>query len=70
MICPRFWELNPDGPMSQAGTFIHEVSHYLITGGTEDWGYGPERSRFLARRKPYFAIDNADNYACFVEQGP
>lgn len=52
---------------TREGTLIHEVSHFEIVGGTEDYCYGREICTDMARSDPLSAIDNADNYQYFAE---
>lgn len=58
---PRF------GASSRAGTITHEMSHFLIAGGTKDHTYGPANCKALARRDPAKALTNADNFEFYVE---
>jgi peptidyl-Lys metalloendopeptidase len=52
---------------TREGTLIHEVSHFVVVGGTDDYCYGRETCTEMARTDPDMAIDNADNYQYFVE---
>lgn len=69
-LCPIFWKIDLAGADSQAGTLIHEASHFLVNGGTQDHEYGQEDCMELARTKPQDAITNADNYEYFAENDP
>jgi hypothetical protein len=66
--------------VTRAGTFIHEVSHFLTVGHTDDIKstfvgmrrrdrrmYGPARAKRLAMQNPQEALKNADNFEYFVE---
>lgn len=55
------------GVNSRAGTIAHEMSHFVIAGGTRDHAYGTARCRALARRAPRLALTNADNFEFYVE---
>ncbi|MEJ8650728.1 hemopexin repeat-containing protein [Streptomyces sp. MS1.AVA.3] len=64
-ICPRFFSAPATGPTSQFGTIVHEWSHAAVR--TEDYVYGEADSLELAVTRPDAALNNADNYAFFVE---
>ena len=66
-LCTSFWDLDLNGTDSQAGTIIHELSHFKITAHTDDHVYGKLRARQLATETPDTAINNADNYEYFAE---
>jgi hypothetical protein len=55
------------GASSQAGTITHEMSHFVIAGGTQDFTYGPANCKALARRDPVKALTNADSFEFYVE---
>lgn len=61
------------GSYSKAGTLIHEATHfgyndrYLPTVDYADFHKG---SQNLARKDPYLAVTNAENYAFFAENKP
>jgi hypothetical protein len=55
------------GASSRAGTITHEMSHFVIAGGTKDHAYGPANCKALARRDPVKALTNADNFEFYVE---
>lgn len=67
---------------TQAGTFIHEVSHFVTVGNTDDvesWFlgmpagkkkvtmYGYARAQRLSMKNPKGALNNADNFEFFIE---
>ncbi len=52
---------------TQAGTIIHEMSHYNVVGGTDDLCYNRGVCADYARRSPSRAIHNADSYQYFAE---
>jgi peptidyl-Lys metalloendopeptidase len=58
------------GENSRAGTITHEMSHFLIAGGTKDHAYGTTPCKALARRNPALALTNADNFEFYVENAP
>lgn len=59
-VCPAFWSAQ-DIVDSQAGTFVHELSHFA---GTDDYAYGVDAAEELS---PELAVKNADNYGYFAE---
>ncbi len=70
-LCDQFW-LAPTalGQDSKPGTLIHELSHFNIIGQTNDYAYGFDGAKALARSDPDRATDNADNYEYFCELMP
>lgn len=66
-LCPGFWTLPST---SQAGTLIHEATHYLQIGNTVDEEYGYNQCKLLAQYSPLQAIKNADSYQHFAENNP
>jgi peptidyl-Lys metalloendopeptidase len=66
-LCELFWESDTIGTDSQAGTLIHETSHFDIVAGTDDYTYGQSSCKRLAAKDPNRAIFNADNYEYFAE---
>ena len=69
-LCGAFWSANINGTDSQAGTLIHELSHFIIIAGTDDHVYGQDDAKSLAQTKPDSAVDNADNHEYFAEDTP
>jgi len=69
-ICPLFWTLPLTGSDSMAGTLVHESSHFLRNGETEDWADGIEECLQLALDDPDQAIDNGDSFQYFAENTP
>ncbi|KAH0580914.1 hypothetical protein H2248_012067 [Termitomyces sp. 'cryptogamus'] len=53
-----------------SGTLIHESSHFIVNGGTEDYVYGQSDAKSLARSNPDKAVLNADNHEYFAENNP
>lgn len=66
-LCGAFWNASTTGSDSQAGTIIHEMSHFTVNGGTEDVAYGQYNARYLATNSPDKAVKNADNHEYFAE---
>lgn len=63
----KFFESGDSGENSKIGTIIHEGSHFIITGNTDDFAYGTGEALSLAKRSSADAVQNADNYQYFVE---
>ncbi|RDB27346.1 Peptidyl-Lys metalloendopeptidase [Hypsizygus marmoreus] len=69
-LCSVYWGLSPSGADSQAGSLVHEASHFKALAGTLDITYGQASSKDLAVKRPNEAITNADNYEYYVENTP
>lgn len=69
-LCKVFWQAPPAGTDSQAGTLIHEMSHFDVVAGTDDFVYGQTGAKQLAIDAPSDAIMNADNHEYFAENTP
>lgn len=69
-VCRAFWTAPATGTDSKAGTLVHEMSHFDLTAGTNDWVYGQAAAMNLANTNPTNAIDNADNHEYFAENNP
>ena len=69
-VCKAFWTAPMTGTDSKAGTLIHEMSHFNVTAGTNDWVYGQTGAKNLAISNPDQALDNADNHEYFGENNP
>ena len=69
-LCRVFWTAPMTGTDSKAGTLIHEMSHFNVVAGTEDWAYGQTAAHNLALSDPARAIDNADSHEYFAENTP
>jgi len=69
-LCGAFWNAPATGTDSQAGTLVHESSHFTINGGTQDYVYGQTDAQSLAVSNPDQAIMNADNHEYFAENNP
>jgi hypothetical protein len=67
-ICPGFFKANETGSNTKVGILIHETSHLLFLYSAFDIQYGQEESKQLAKKHPYLAIRNADNYEYFLEK--
>jgi peptidyl-Lys metalloendopeptidase len=66
-LCGAFWSAPLTGTDSKAGTLIHEMSHFTIIAGTDDYVYGQTGAMKLAKDNPAKAIMNADNHEYFAE---
>jgi len=65
-----FFEADESGVNSRGGTLIHELSHFVLVGATnqEDGEvYGWEEAQELAATDPEVAQRNAENYQFFAE---
>lgn len=62
-----FFKAPDSGYNSKPGVFVHELSHFVLAGATEDTIYGVEEAKQLALTSPSSARGNADNYEYFVE---
>ena len=69
-LCGAFWNAPMTGTDSKGGTLIHEMSHFNVVAGTDDWAYGQTEAAALAASDPAKALDNADNHEYFAENTP
>ena len=69
-VCNAFWSAPLTGTDSKAGTLIHEMSHFTVVAGTDDWAYGQSAAASLAISNPTNAVDNADSHEYFSENNP
>jgi hypothetical protein len=69
-LCKLFWGAPLTGTDSQAGTLVHEMSHFYVIAGTDDHVYGQSGCRNLAKNNPSDAVDNADTHEYFAENTP
>jgi peptidyl-Lys metalloendopeptidase len=69
-LCGSFWTSEVTGSDSQAGTLIHELSHFTILAGTDDHVYGEDKAKQLAITTPEKTLNNADNHEYFAENTP
>ena len=69
-LCKAFWTAPMTGTDSKAGTLIHEMSHFTVVAGTDDWVYGQAGAQNLAITDPAKAVDNADSHEYFAENTP
>jgi peptidyl-Lys metalloendopeptidase len=69
-VCRAFWSAPNTGTDSKAGTLIHEMSHFNVVAGTDDWVYGQSGAKSLAISDPTKALDNADSHEYFAENTP
>jgi Lysine-specific metallo-endopeptidase len=64
----KFFNAPPTGMDSKLGAIVHEVTHYFLTGNTDDIRYGKNDCLQLAQQDPVSALKNADNYEYFIEE--
>lgn len=69
-LCNAFWSAPSTGTDSKAGTLVHEMSHFNVVAGTDDWAYGQTAAKNLARTNTTRAVDNADSHEYFAENTP
>ncbi|NJL28195.1 MAG: peptidase M35 [Thermoanaerobaculia bacterium] len=69
-LCNAFWSAPTTGTDSKAGTIVHELSHFNVVAGTDDWAYGQTACKSLATSNPSRAVDNADSHEYFAENTP
>jgi peptidyl-Lys metalloendopeptidase len=69
-VCKAFWNAPMVGTDSKGGTLVHEMSHFTVVAGTDDWVYGQSGAASLAISNPDHAIDNADSHEYFSENTP
>lgn len=69
-MCPAFFRAELWGTDSQAGTIVHELSHFAVLAGTRDFRYGQQSAATLAMEDPDRAIANADSHEYFAENTP
>lgn len=69
-VCKAFWSAPLTGTDSKGGTLVHEMSHFNVVAGTDDWAYGQAAAGALATSDPAKALDNADSHEYFGENNP
>ncbi len=69
-VCKAFWTAPLTGTDSRSGTLVHEMSHFTVVAGTDDWAYGQVAAGALANSNPDRAIGNADSHEYFGENTP
>ena len=69
-VCDAFWSAPLTGTDSKGGTLVHEMSHFTVVAGTDDWAYGQSAAAALALGNPERAVDNADSHEYFSENTP
>jgi peptidyl-Lys metalloendopeptidase len=69
-VCKAFWSAPMTGTDSKGGTLVHEMSHFTVVAGSEDWAYGQSAASSLAISDPNKAVDNADSHEYFGENTP
>ena len=51
-VCKAFWTAPMTGTDSKGGTLVHEMSHFNVVAGTDDWVYGQSGAASLAISDP------------------
>lgn len=69
-VCKAFWNAPLTGTDSKGGTLVHEMSHFTVVAGTDDWAYGQTAAKNLALTDPVKARNNADSHEYFAENTP
>jgi len=69
-VCGAFWNAPMTGTDSKGGTLVHEMMHFNVIAGTDDWAYGQSAAKSLAKSNPTKALDNSDNHEYFAENNP
>lgn len=69
-VCGAFWSAPMTGTDSKGGTLVHEMTHFNVVAGTDDWAYGQSAAKSLALSNPTKALDNADSHEYFSENNP
>lgn len=69
-VCKAFWNAPLTGTDSKGGTLVHEMSHFDVVAGTDDWAYGQSAAKNLALTDPTKARNNADSHEYFAENTP
>ncbi|KAG8763948.1 methionyl-tRNA synthetase [Ceratobasidium sp. 423] len=59
-LCGAFWKAPVNGTDSKSGTIVHEGTHFVNIGSTQDYAYGQSGAKSLASSNPDRAIMNAD----------
>ncbi len=69
-VCRAFWSAPMSGTDSKGGTLVHELSHFTVIAGTDDYAYGQSAAKALAISNPAQARFNADSHEYFAENTP
>jgi peptidyl-Lys metalloendopeptidase len=69
-LCRAFWSAPLTGTDSKGGTIVHELSHFNVIAGTDDYAYGQTAAKNLAISNPAQARLNADSHEYFAENTP
>lgn len=59
-LCGAFWNAPVNGTDSRGGTIVHEGTHFVNIGGTDDYAYGQNGAKELAKNNPDRAVMNAE----------
>ena len=73
-LCPAFWIIDPNEDYDMTSVLLHEIAHFEIgVGGItidQCQGFrGLQECADLARSRPGQAVENADSYRLFIEDG-
>jgi peptidyl-Lys metalloendopeptidase len=63
-LCGAFWSQ----PAERPNTIVHEMSHFNVIAGTQDYTYGRASCKTLANNNPNQATRNADNVCYFSDE--
>ena len=69
-ICGAFWRAPLLGTDSRAGTIVHELSHFDVVAGTDDFASNQAGIRSLAINQPDNAVRAANAFEYFAENTP
>jgi len=69
-LCGAYWSAPTTGTDSKGGTIIHELLHFTVVAGTQDYAYGQSSCKSLATSNPTKALANSDSHEYFVENHP
>lgn len=59
-FCGAFWRAPVNGTDSKAGTIVHEGTHFTNIGSTDDYAYGQDGAKNLAKSDPDQGVMNAE----------
>ncbi|CAE6428683.1 unnamed protein product [Rhizoctonia solani] len=62
-LCGAFWKAPTNGTDSKGGTIVHEGTHFVNIGSTDDHAYGQRGAKSLALGNPDQAVMNAETCA-------
>lgn len=73
-LCPAFWSIEKRLGYDMTSVILHEIAHFEIGAGGVTFDHcqgfgGTKACEDLARERPDLAVENADNYRLFIEDG-